>query len=426
MSRTTDQQQLPRLLKGIGERPMASLDSHLAVHGPLPDVRRHRADWLVGVVEQAGLRGQGGAGFPTGRKLRTVASRRGSKIVVANGTEGEPASKKDRVLLREAPHLVLDGAALAAQAVGARHAIVAVAEHDVRSFESLESALDQRRAGHLCDQPKFQLAPVPDSYVAGQEAALINLLNGGAAKPTFGARPFERGVDRRPTLVQNVETLAHMALIARHGPEWFRELGTAVDPGSTLVTLSGAVDRPGVYEIEHGLPLVELLGTAGVHGDLQGVLIGGYFGSWLAADEAERALLSSAELSPYGAALGAGVIVALAADSCPVAECSRVADYLAAESAGQCGPCVNGLHAIATTVQQVASGTAEGHAYSKLERWTIELPRRGACAHPDGAARFIASALRVFAGAFADHARHGRCERCAGDPVLPTPAVARH
>jgi NADH:ubiquinone oxidoreductase subunit F (NADH-binding) len=403
---------LPRLLSGVGEREMETLAEHAAVHGPLADIRRRDAGKLIDLVEQAGLLGHGGAAFPAARKMRAVAARRGSKVVVANGTEGEPASKKDRVLCRKAPHLVLDGAALAATAVGAREAIVAICEHDVRSLESLSRALAERRAAGLKNQPRFQVFATPHGYLSGQESALMSLLNGGEAKPTYGSRPFERGVGGHPTLVQNVETLAHMALIARHGAEWFRGLGTERSPGSALVTISGAVTRPGVYEIALGTALDELVANAGLAGGLQAVLVGGYFGSWLAPSELDAARLSTEHLQRFGASLGAGVIVALGAGACAVAETSRVADYLAAESAGQCGPCVNGLGAIAETVQELANGTADRDAALRLERWTRELPRRGACAHPDGASRFVASALRVFSAEFRDHALHGPCERC--------------
>ena len=230
----------------------------------------------------------------------------------------------------------------------------------------------------------------------------------------------------RPTLVQNVETLAHVALIVRHGADWFRQLGTGRDPGSTLITVSGAVGPPGVYEIEHGMPLAELLDITGVADELIAVLIGGYFGSWLPATQIPLLRLSPGQLAQHRASLGAGVIVALGSGACPVAETTRIADYLAAQSAGQCGPCVNGLGAIADTVQQLASGTATRSALSDLERWTSELQRRGACQYPDGAARFIASALRVFADAFRDHARRGRCQRCSSIPVLPAPVVGSY
>jgi len=421
------EQLLPRLLIGIGERPMAQLEHHLDEHGPPPDLRRWRPEQLIELVEAAGLRGHGGASFPAATKMRAVASRRGPAIVVANGSEGEPASKKDRVLLRELPHLVLDGAAVAAHAVGASEAIIALPGSDDRSVRSLQSALRERWEARLSGDPRFELFEIDPCYVAGQESALVNALNGnGHGKPTLTPpRPFERGVRRQPTLVQNVETLAHLALIARHGAGWFRGLGTPGDPGSALVTLSGAIAAPGVYEIEHGMPLSELLGSIGLDDQLTAVLVGGYFGTWLSASEVPDVRLAGEDLAYYGATLGAGVIVALGASACPVAETSRIADFFAAESAGQCAPCVNGLDAIAYTVQQLATGTASGHAQADLERWTRELPRRGACQHPDGAVRFISSSLRVFEAEFHDHARRGRCERCSRPPVLPAPANGR-
>jgi NADH:ubiquinone oxidoreductase subunit F (NADH-binding) len=407
---------LPRLLKGVGECPMADLAAHLAVHGPL-DATRYTPAQIVDLAGDAGLRGHGGAAFPAAVKMRAVAGRRKPKYVVANGTEGEPASKKDGVLMRSAPHLVLDGLTLAARAIGAKETIIAIGEGNERALAAIDRALEERR--RLPGQPRVQVVETPERYLSGQETALIDLLGGGPGKPTFGPRPFERGVNDRPTLVQNVETLAHLALIARHGPGWFRQLGTDRHPGSALVTVSGAVSAPGVYEIAHGMWLSELLDVAGDREPLGGVLIGGYFGSWLSAESIPEVALSADALRPHGASLGAGVIVALPRSACPVAETARVADWFAAESAGQCGPCRNGLPAVADTVQRIASGTASAHERSDLERWLSDLPRRGACQHPDGAVRFISSGLRAFAADFLDHARHGRCERCDNQPVLP-------
>ena len=425
MAVTVDQL-LPRLLAGIGEHSMVALDQHLDVHGPPPDLRRRAPQELISLVDSAGLRGHGGASFPMARKMRAVAARRGRSIVVANGSEGEPASKKDRALLRESPHLVLDGAAVAARAVGARDAIVVVSGEDERSARSLHRALEDRAASGLEDDPRFELFEIAPRYIAGQETALVAALNGRPAIPTFAPPlPFERGVRRRPTLVQNVETLAHLALLARHGADWFRQLGTPADPGSALVTVSGAVAGPGVYEIDQGMPLADLLEVTELTDRLAGVLVGGYFGTWLAPGIAQEVRLSGHDLREYGAALGAGVIVVLGADACPVAETVRIADWFAAESAGQCGPCVHGLDAIATTVQQLATGTASRSAWNDLDRWARDMRRRGACQHPDGAIRFIGSALRAFEPELRDHARRGPCERCAGPPVLPAPIRTR-
>ena len=425
MAVTVDQL-LPRLLAGIGEHSKVALDQHLDVHGPPPDLRRRAPQELISLVDSAGLRGHGGASFPMARKMRAVAARRGRSIVVANGSEGEPASKKDRALLRESPHLVLDGAAVAARAVGARDAIVVVSGEDERSARSLHRALEDRAASGLEDDPRFELFEIAPRYIAGQETALVAALNGRPAIPTFAPPlPFERGVRGRPTLLQNVETLAHLALLARHGADWFRQLGTPADPGSALVTVSGAVAGPGVYEIDQGMPLADLLEVTELTDRLAGVLVGGYFGTWLAPGIAQEVRLSGHDLREYGAALGAGVIVVLGADACPVAETVRIADWFAAESAGQCGPCVHGLDAIATTVQQLATGTASRSAWNDLDRWARDMRRRGACQHPDGAIRFIGSALRAFEPELRDHARRGPCERCAGPPVLPAPIRTR-
>ncbi len=203
---------------------------------------RRGAAALIDQIEQAGLGGRGGAGFPMAKKMRTVAAGRGKPIVVVNATEGEPASLKDRTLLETLPHLVLDGAALAARAIGADEAIVCVCESAGAGHERVAQAIAEREQlpGHW---PRIVLSSAPQGYVAGHESALVNHLNGGPSKPTFSPpMPFERGVRRRPTLVNNAETVAHVALIARHGPRWFRELGLADQPGSTLVTLSGPLD----------------------------------------------------------------------------------------------------------------------------------------------------------------------------------------
>jgi hypothetical protein len=272
MMAVTVDQLLPRLLAGIGEQSLVALEQHLDVHGPSADLRRWAPQDLIALAESAGLRGHGGAAFPMARKMRAVASRRGRSIVVANGSECEPASKKDRVLLREAPHLALDGAAVAARAVDARDAIVVVSAEDERSVRSLGMALRDRAAAGLDTDPRFELFLLEPGYLAGQETALVSALNGGPAPPTFAPPlPFERGVRGRPTLVHNVETLAHLALIARHGAGWFRELGTELDPGSALVTMSGALAAPGVYEIEHGMPLSELLEAARLTNQVAGV-----------------------------------------------------------------------------------------------------------------------------------------------------------
>jgi NADH:ubiquinone oxidoreductase subunit F (NADH-binding) len=423
---------LPRLLSGMPAHGAMSLSEHLATHGELPFANRRErrgASALIDLVEQAGLLGRGGAAFPAAVKLRSVAAGNGRSslgrrpIVLINAAEGEPASRKDRVLLERLPHLVLDGGVLAARAVGADELILCIDESSTRARQSAGRALREREhAGG--DAMKIGIQTVPGGYVSGQESALVNLCNDGPAKPTFTPPPlFQRGVRRRPTLINNAETLAHLALIARHGSQWFRELGTQAHPGSTLLTLSGAVAHPGVYEIEQGAPLASLIEAAGGRTvPIRAVLLGGYAGTWFDGAAIPTLALSNDHLADHEASLGAGIVVLLAEETCPAAETARVTRWLAGQSAGQCGPCVHGLDAIAGAIEEMVLGVADAGVGQRIARWASLAEGRGACRHPDGAVRFITSALDVFAEEFADHARHGPCDACSWAPELPLPA----
>jgi NADH:ubiquinone oxidoreductase subunit F (NADH-binding) len=414
---------LPRLLADAGHGP-APLAQHRAVHGELPHQqrRRRRSEHpLIEQAERAGLRGRGGGGFPVATKLRAVAAQRRRPIVVVNATEGEPASRKDRTLCELTPHLILDGAVLAAVALGADEAIVCVCESAPDAGASLASAIDERSdAEHSV---RLQTSVVPAGYVSGQESALVNHLNGAQAVPTFNPpMPFEQGVRRRPTLINNAETLAQLALIARHGPGWHRELGTPSQPGSTLVTLSGPVAHPGVYEIEYGASLASLIDAGGgAIARVRAALFGGYAGGWVNGRLLRGVALSDQHLAVHDASLGAGVVLLLSDEACPVAETARVARWLAQQSARQCGPCLNGLDALAATVEELMHGVVEGNPTLRLERLASRTRRRGACAHPDGAVRFVLSSYAAFDVEFADHARHGTCEACLGRGELPLP-----
>jgi NADH:ubiquinone oxidoreductase subunit F (NADH-binding) len=410
-----------RLLAGADSgRPM-SLDEHLLRHG-LPSREARTPEALMETVASSGLRGHGGADFPTATKMRAVAASGRPAIVVANGAEGEPLSAKDRVLLAAVPHLVLDGAALAAEAVGAKEAIVCVSVAAEEAVAGVRRALGERAERGL-DRVPIRGVTVPNVFLAGEESALVHLLNGGPAKPTFvPPRPFQRGVRGRPTLVQNVETLAHLALIARYGADWFRELGTEADPGSALVTLCGAFRRPGVCEIACETPLRDIVALAGGPAEpLQAFLIGGYFGSWFSAHHALDLRLGHSRMREAGGSLGSGVIAALPESACGLRESARVLGYMAEESSGQCGPCVHGLRSIADGVAEMAQGRAARDTHARVVRWSDDVVGRGACHHPDGAVRFLRSALSVFAGEVARHERGGACSSPSGRDVLSVP-----
>jgi len=412
---TADATRLPRLLPAPGQ-PM-ELPAHLKVHGPTP--YRGGPRLLIHTIESAGLTGRGGAAFPTHRKLTAVADQKGVPVVVGNGAEGEPASDKDKMLLWSSPHLVLDGLQLAAEAVGARRVHLYVHRHP-ELLQRLRSALAERATAGL-DRIAVGVVTAPHRFLAGEESALSSRVEDGAALPRITPpRIFERGVHGAPTLVQNVETLAHMALISRYGPAWFRAVGTEQEPGTMLTTVRLANGSGGVSETAIGTPIAELLSLA--EHPARAVLVGGYHGAWLTPEQAGHLTLSNADLRPFGAAVGAGVLVALPTDRCGIIESARVVRYLALESAGQCGPCLNGLPRIAATFSQLANRQFARPALDDLQRWSTLVERRGACHHPDGTVRFLRSALSVFSDEVELHAA-GRCSAGNTAPFLPIPTA---
>jgi NADH:ubiquinone oxidoreductase subunit F (NADH-binding) len=404
----------------VRDQPM-TLPAHIAYYGPAPlDTARPAA--LIAEVERAGLTGRGGAAFPTGRKLRAVAAASSghSAVVVANGSESEPASSKDAVLLSRSPHLVLDGIALAAGAIGAARAYLCVGSRGALA-RSVGDALAEREQAGLRAVPVEVISP-PDGYLAGQETALVSVLNGGLPVPTFvPPRPSDKGVRRQPTLVLNVETLAQVALIARYGAAWFRSVGPEASPGSALVTVTGAVDRPGVREIPLGTPLGEILRRSGLNSPAQAVLTGGYFGTWLPLPAALSVPVSVQGLRAAGGSLGAGVLAVLPDTACGLAETARVTGFLASQIADQCGPCRNGMPALAEAMNWIAFGQPDADIIRWAHQLTELVTGRGACHLPDGAAGLVTSALEVFSADLRAHAQAGPCDSARRPATLPIP-----
>ncbi len=386
----------PRLLSE--QREDLARYRRLGGYRPLAD-----ADELLSEVESSGLVGRGGAAFPLAVKLRAVrdnGSIVGGTVVVANGEEGEPASIKDRWLLRNRPHLVLDGLRLAAAIVGADRAYAYVS--DPGSAHSVETALCGLDSDTLGDV-EVRMLTVQPGYVAGEETAAVRAINGGPAKPTDKPpRPFEAGVGERPTLVSNVETLANLPYLQRHGSAAFRAQGTLLSPGTFLATITGA-GRPAVlYELPHGLPFTELLALHGVSPDrVRGALMGGYFAGLL-----NRAVLETTldheTMRRLGSGLGCGAISVIT-DDCPVAVAASVLAYFDRENAGQCGSCFNGTAAMAAAAGALRDGAATTEDVQRLRRWSVLLRGRGACATLDAATNVAASLLDQFPGEVTAH-----------------------
>jgi NADH:ubiquinone oxidoreductase subunit F (NADH-binding) len=368
-------------------------------------------DHLLGEIDLSGLLGRGGAAFPLAVKVRTVRDngrRCGGAVVVANGEEGEPASIKDRWLLRHRPHLVLDGLRLAAQIVEATRAFVYVSDRP--ATEAVETALAELDAAAL-NGLAISVVSVDPTYVAGEETAAVRVLNGGPAKPTDKPpRPFEEGVAGLPTLVSNVETLANLPFLQKHGSEAFRRYGTSTSPGTFLATITGAGRPPALYEIPHGVAFSDLLALHGVPADqVRGVLMGGYFAG-LINREMLDATLDHESMRRLNSGLGCGAI-AILTDDCPVAVAASVMAYYDRENAGQCGSCFNGTAAMSAVTGALRDGIATDEDLARLERWSVVLRGRGACATLDGATNLAASLLVQFPQLVTRHLENG-CETC--------------
>lgn len=390
--------QLPRLLAA----PNPTLTAHLATFGDLPTVDAG----LVAMLDESGLCGRGGAGFPTARKMAAITGRK--PVVVGNGAEGEPLSRKDATLLARTPHLVLDGLNAAAAAINADSVYLYVHPD---ATAAVTRALEDRHAAGL-DPHRVEVVEAPDRFVSGEESAAIRRIEGGPALPRDRTVVTAvSGVRGRPTLVNNVETLAHLALIARFGPQWFRAIGEADDPGTMLITLSGALQQHGVIEVPTGTPLSGLIEHSGGTdpGSVSAILVGGYHGSWLSPSAFAGTKLSRAGLKELGASPGAGIVHALGTGECGLARTAEITRYLADQSARQCGPCLNGLPRLADLVEQLAHGRADDSLVQEIWRMGRMVDGRGSCRHPDGTARMVRSALRTFATDVELHSQ----KRCA-------------
>ncbi|MEU6790442.1 NADH-ubiquinone oxidoreductase-F iron-sulfur binding region domain-containing protein [Nonomuraea wenchangensis] len=412
-----------RLTAGLDHCRRLDLPAHRTLHGL---VEPRELSELISYANEVDMRGRGGAAFPFARKLRAVADAAGANgesVVLVNGAEGEPASSKDAMLLTRNPHLVLDGAVLAAEALGAREVVVATAGGEVAEA-SVAAAVAERRAANVSggaeSRVPIRVVGIKERFISGEGGALVKAVNGEEGiPPGRKKRAATSGVDGLPTLLSNTETYAQLALLAEYGPQKYAAVGTAKEPGTILLTVSGGAADGAVIETPTGTLLADVLAMCEADiGD--GVLIGGYHGAWLSADAVETAVISREGMKAAGATLGAGIIVPLGESTCALGEAARVASYLAGESAGQCGPCRLGLPDVAKLMNALVEGSGSVDAVRRAVRL---VERRGACFHPDGTAKFVLSALDAFEAEIALHLEHGSCGRPVRG-VMPMPERA--
>ncbi len=367
-----------QLLAGVAPGTRINLGRHHQMWGllPAPDLER-----LAGATEWAGVVGAGGAGFPTARKLASVAATRAP--VVVNGSEGESASGKDTVLLLHVPHLVLDGAVASARALGSGRVIVRIPGTRRHVIAAVAAAIDERHDKGV----RITINPGDDTFIAGEASAVISSLQGGPALPVPMTKPpmMRTGLRSQPALLSNVETFARVAVAIR---------GHQV--ASSLVTVSGAVVTPGVLEVHPDTPVGHVLSLAGADTDLAAVITGGWHGTWLPTDALTLALPANRPaLKAHGAHWGAGALVAVPHDPCPVEVLKAITDHLVGEGAQQCGPCILGLDAARDDL--------------RAGREVIDrVGGRGLCAHPTATIAALRSGQSLLADEITAHAV-GRC-----------------
>jgi NADH:ubiquinone oxidoreductase subunit F (NADH-binding) len=376
----------PRLLAGIEAGP--SLRAH-RTRWPAPDPMD--AGELIARTAEAGLRGRGGAGFPFSRKLSTAVEAGRKRTVVVNASEGEPGSAKDSALMITSPHLVLDGAELVANALESPTVRVVIPPERVAVGAALRAAIAERPA----DLVRYEVQETGGSFIGGQARAVIELAEGRDNLPVTSWSPEAvNGIKGRPTLLSNAETFAQVASIAAIGVREYRRAGTPDEPGTTLLTVAG--DGPGgvVLEVPFGTAVADVLVHCGYAPDGD-VLMGGYHGTWMAAEHVARRRISRADLAAAGANIGAGVVLPLDPASCPVQVTARIVEYLAAHSARRCGPCKNGLPAMADSLEEL-SRSGDPVVTGRVKELIAIVTGRGACAHPDGTARLVRSLFTAF------------------------------
>jgi NADH-quinone oxidoreductase subunit F len=385
-------------------------------------VQSSPSEEVVKIVTDAGLRGRGGAGFPTGKKWQFTREAPGEqRYLVLNGGEDEPGSKKDRVLLENLPHLVLEGTVLAAYAIGASKAYLYInARYDV-AIKSINDALvEAKSAGYLGDKilgSTFSLGvevvPAPHNYVAGEDTAVLEAIEGKKPlprqKPPF---PVTAGLFGKPTSVNNVETLANVAPIVLNGADWYRKFGTAESAGTMIFSLNDDVNRPGVYELPFGTPLRYLIEECGGGikdgKKIKAVMPAAPSSAFLPPEKIDTPLDHNS-MRDAGSALGCGVVKLVAEGDCIVEELVKIADFFAAESCGQCPACRMETNTLAMLIKKVQGGQGGQQILEQFGKILAFNKGKGFCNLIAMPGPPIESAIQLFPADFEAHLTSGKC-----------------
>ncbi len=389
---------------------------------------------VVSVVAESGLRGRGGAGYPTGSKWRDCAAQPETRrYVVANGFEADPGAQVDRTLMERDPHAVVEGVAIAAWAVGAESAIIAVSSSSVVAAERLRTAVEEAEErgyiGSLASASgwsgRVEVREVSGSFVVGEETVLLRALESRRAQPDQRPPyPSRAGLWGRPTVVNNVKTLAAVPWIVSHGAGAYASLGTSEAPGTTLIQLGGAVRKPGIAEVPLGVTIGEILDGPGglVQAALKAVLVGGPTGGFLPADALDTPLTYGA-LREAGALAGSGTLLALDEHACIVDVATLMTRYLNDSACGKTIPCRIGTRRMAELGAGFCSGHARPSDIGLLADLAADVHAAALCGLEADASNPLLSGMRYFESEFEAHITRGECPAGVCHPIRLAGAV---
>ena len=391
----------------LPDLPYSTYESYLEKNGPsaILKVGSLSPQQIVSAVRESGLRGRGGAGFPTGVKWKTILDHPcQTRYVVCNAAEGEPGTFKDRYLLRKNPYAVLEGILLAAQVVGAKAVYIGIKASFVQEIKRLNQAIhEMRTAGHISNV-EIIMSPGPGEYLFGEEKALLNQIESGLPLPREAHYPpYEKGLfatpaSPNPVLVNNAETFAHVPSIIRHGADGFRALGTADTPGTVLYTISGDVKRPGVYELNAGVPVRKLIyEMAGgpLNGEVKAVL-SGFSAGVIAGNELDTPA-DFGSLSAIGSGLGSAGFIVLGSTRSMVRVAQAAARFLYVESCNQCPACKHGLRIASHTLDEMFDPQQSHiHSVDLALFGARSAPQANRCYLPVQASILISSLIHKF------------------------------
>lgn len=381
------------------------LSEHTEVFGS-PVAYYGQLNRLKAQLGNAEILGRGGAGFPLSQKIAAYETYGPKLIVVANASESEPLVHKDAALMARHVHLVVDGLAILGSALGAKTVFVHLKDGRDQMQARLEEALEERRG---LDPFKIKVSKSTPGigYVSGVEGAVISSINGSGGKPLYlPDRPIAKGVQRKPTLLANIESLAQLAMLTRYGANWFAQYGGSKDAGTRLITLTLPNGSHRILEVAPGTRVGEILTILEIsRKSLTSGLIGGYFGQLIDIETLWDLELDQTVLRSRGLSLGAGIIAL--SESCPLEEASGIISYLASQSSGQCGPCYMGLPSLAEVFDSLAKSSLKARKLHEIERIGSQIIGRGGCAMPDGAVLLARSALARFSSEVRVHQSGG-------------------